>query len=315
MARFGSGGPNAGKRGYGSGGEGNLAPSTSQTTSTNSNTAAGISVAAKSNDAPPSSNDASWTPPLWLQKGKHAPRPRSLAIPIPPVPLATRKAIQKAIARQRPAHYKQQTQMQQLQIKLQGQTEKLEYVQQRLQELEESKVERIQEIKVSREEEMEAALQKIKDDLEKDHAKRVKEQEEEWKETTERELKAAKRQFKKDQAELEESELETEKQKLEEAAQQQQKKEQELELQRKGSIEDGELEGDDGAEEVAKDDAESKPMLESEKLEREHNKVKEKLDNLKETKKEMVWLLKQVINAENKRKVSEASVPKKKLKL
>ena len=56
-------------------------------------------------------------------------------------------------------------------------------------------------------------------------------------------------------------------------------------------------------------------ILPSEILEREHKKIVEELDSLKETKKEMVWLLKQVINAENKRKAAETAVPKKKLKL
>ena len=53
----------------------------------------------------------------------------------------------------------------------------------------------------------------------------------------------------------------------------------------------------------------------SQTLQKEYDKVQEHLDNLKETKKEMGWLLKQVIKAETKRKAAESAIPKKKQKV
>ena len=81
--------------------------------------------------------------------------------------------------------------------------------------------------------------------------------------------------------------------------------EKQKELKRQGSVEDGEVEGG-GAD---------KDLLPSQKMENELKQKTEKLDALKETKKEMVWLLKQVIKAETKRKASESILLKKKQKL
>lgn len=253
------------------------------------------------------STGATWTPPLWLTKEKHPPRPRSLTIPIPPVQLATKKAIQKQIAAQQPPYFKQQAHVQQLQNKLKGHKEKVKNAQQKLGKLEESRAERIQEIKVLREEELETKLRKISEEMHKDHDVVLKEQEEEWQQQTEKEMKAAKRQFKKEQAEMDELERESHKQHMEE---EQQKKDQ-GKIEQKASVEDGEVDDDqDPAEEG--EDADNKDLLPSQELDKDHKKVKENLDNLKETKKEMVWLLKQVINAEKKRKASETIIPKKK---
>ena len=215
-----------------------------------------------------------------------------MVIPIPPVPPATRKAIVKAIKAERPPHYKQQAQITLLQNKLKGQKERVSNAQSRLDRLEENKAEKLQEIKVIQEEEMEEALKKIKDDMEKEHEEALKVQEEEWKQNTEREMKAAKRQFKKEQAEIEEKELESYKQKVEE----EKKKAQPEKLEKKkASSEDGEVEvgeTEEDAEEDAEDDASP-----TEKLEKEHKNLKDKLETLTETKKEMGWLLKQVIQA------------------
>jgi len=215
-----------------------------------------------------------------------------MVIPIPPVPPATRKAIVKAIKAERPPHYKQQAQITLLQNKLKGQKERVSNAQSRLDRLEENKAEKLQEIKVIQEEEMEEALKKIKDDMEKEHEEALKVQEEEWKQNTEREMKAAKRQFKKEQAEIEEKELESYKQKVEE----EKKKAQPEKLEKKkASSEDGEVEvgeTEEDAEEDAEDDASP-----TEKLEKEHKNLKDTLETLTETKKEMGWLLKQVIQA------------------
>ncbi|CAB9517470.1 expressed unknown protein [Seminavis robusta] len=257
--------------------------------SKNSSTTANASFSAKqSSSSSTAPNDASWTPPLWLTKVKPPHRTRNLTIPIPPVPADTRKAIQKYIEKQQPPYHKQQAQMQLLQNKLKGQKEKAKLAQKKLDKLEESKAERIQEIKVMSQEELEAKFQTIQEELEKEHAAAAKAHEEEWKQNTEKEAKAAKRQYKKEQAELAEKDREAHQQKVQE----------ELELQAKQA--------------KAKDDDDDKDLLPSQKLEREHAKVKEKLDGLKETKKEIVWLLKQVINAEKKRKAPEPHMPPKK---
>ena len=59
--------------------------------------------------------------------------------------------------------------------------------------------------------------------------------------------------------------------------------------------------------EVADDD--KKDLLPSQKLEQGYAKLKDTLDQLKDTKSEMVWLLKQVIKAEKKRKDPDTGAP------
>ena len=236
---------------------------------------------------------ASWSPPLWLlTKDKHPQRARSLMIPIPPVPPTTKKAIQKYIAKQQPPYYKQQAHINQLQAKIFHQQEKAKHARHRLDRLEEDKAERLQEMKVRQEEEIEESLKKISSMVTKEHIAVQQQKEEEWKKETEARLQLAKKQFRQEQAAEEEKEMALHKQKFEEK----QKKEEEEEL-------------------AKKLDENDKDLPKSKKLEQEHAKVKAKLDNLKETKKEMVWLLKQVINAENKRKAAESVIPKKKVKL
>ena len=251
----------------------------------------------------PDNADASWTPPLWLTKEKHQPRARSMTIPIPPVPAATRKAIIKFLNKQQPPYYKQQAQAQQLQNKLKAQQEKVKNAQQKLDKLEETKAEKIMEIRVLSGEEIEASLKKIEEDATKEHEAQLKEKEEEWQQQTEKEMKAAKRQFKKDQAEMDEQERESHKQMFEE----EQKKKAQQEIERKESIEDGEV---DDTEESGDPD-----LTPSQRLEKKLKEATDHLEGLKETKKEMVWLLRQVITAEKKRKASESSIPKKKQKL
>lgn len=245
-----------------------------------------------------SGNDAAWTPPLWITKEKHPHRSRNLNFPIPPVPGTTRKAIQKYIEKQQPPYRKQEAQIQLLQNKLKGHKEKVKHAQQKLQKLEESKAERIQEIRVLREEAMEVALLKVQQEIKQEHEAAAKQREEEWKQNTEREIKAAKRQFKKEQTEMDEKERELYNKKIEE---------EKKALQRKPSVEDGEVDDDD-----------EKNLLPSQQLERELGKSKDRLDQLKDTKSEMVWLLKQVIKTEKKRKATDALVDppqKKQIKL
>ena len=137
--------------------------------------------------------------------------------------------------------------------------------------------------------------------MHKEHDIVLKEQEEEWQQETEKELKAAKRQFKKDQEEMDELERESHKQHIEEELQRKQE-----ERKQSQNVEDGEV--DDSKEGGDRE----KDLTPSQKLQQDYRKIQENLDNLKETKKEMVWLLKQVINAEKKRKASETAIPKKK---
>ena len=106
------------------------------------------------------------------------------------------------------------------------------------------------------------------------------------------------------QAEMDELERESHKQHLEE--ENQQKKAQQEELQQKVSVKDGEVKDAEKGKETGKD------VLPSKKLELEYKTIKENLDGLKETKKEMVWLLRQVITEEKKRKAAESTIPKKK---
>ena len=96
-------------------------------------------------------------------------------------------------------------------------------------------------------------------------------------------------------------------------------------------MEEGEVDVDDGDKKPAaieppgdgkadqegkKGDNEEEPdesqLSEHEKLKRKQKELAEQLESYKETKKEMVWLLKQVINAENKRKASSEASPTKK---
>lgn len=260
---------------------------------TNSKPRDGKEASGGSSAASNSGGGASWTPPLWLTKQKRVPQARSLTIPIPPVPIETRKAIQKHIAKQQPPYFKQQAQINQLHAKLLTQQEKVRHAQHKLERLEEDKAERIQEIKVVREEEKEESLKRIEKNMQSELEEEFRKKEEEFKRDAEKEMQAAKEQFKKEQAAEEEKELELRKQQFEE----EQKKK-----------------GEQGNEEKEATAAAELEIPISKKLEEEHEKVMAKINDFKETKKEMVWLLKQVINAENKRKAADTAIPKKKLK-
>ena len=232
------------------------------------------------NDEPPKS----WTPPLWLLSGsdqKFAAAAKVLRgplfrLPIKPPPTAVAQEIARicqATTRQQPFAAEEE-QIRHYQMKLKEQRRKARDGQEQVQVLEQRKQEQLAETKRQCQENSQKVMQEMESQLRADLESRVQEKQQERKRALDLECQAMNQKFQEEQ--------EAKRKKREEEA----KKEKEE------------------AETEPKEKEESE-QLESDTLKDELGELKGQVDSLNEKKTEMIWLLKQVIKAEEKQKATK----------
>lgn len=229
-------------------------------------------------EGPKNTPSHSYTAPQWLlQGGKQA--PKFFSVPIPAVPPAMLKAVQAQVVKGTPnkkstkQSVKFSQQLQQLQQDQQSQSEKVDALKKKLAASRAAKEQGLADIRSVREEEIEDAMKEIEKRMRAQHEKKCKEQDENLrKEVAEKIEKEFEEQQKKKKLEEEETKSEEEDVK---STEEPESKKQKLE----------------------------KGKLKSEEIQEQLDEVPKKLDKLTEAKSEMVWLLKQVIKADTKRKM------------
>jgi len=221
-----------------------------------------------------------WTPPLWLTGEKektNAKRVRQFTLPIPPISPETYKAVVSQISKQQQPFMQEKQQLNQLQAKLADQRAKVQAAQARIRAVEQAKEEGLRDIRELRQQETQTALENIEKKLRSKHEKETRERETQWKKDIEEECNANRKRLREQQ---------------EEQVKQQQDQEEKEPEEKKQKLDDD-------------NKTESKPLKSDEKK-KELAELEKKLDNLNENRTEMIWLLKQVIKAEEKQKAKSS---------
>lgn len=242
----------------------------------------GDSDSSSSNDEKGGSNsnsttNFSYTPPAGLLRNEKL-APKLFSVPIRPVPPSVLSAVQSHLTQHAPVKprkskksVKQLAQLKQLQHESKGLKQKCKLQKIKLDQTLQAKEQGLGDIRQLREEEIEKAMVKVEQTLRAQHDKNSQEQEDKLKEKVK---------------EVFEQDFDR---KMEQKRKERQEKRKEAEEQR--------------AAKKPKTDEEGPKK--SELLEQKGKDLQADMDRFTETKSEMVWLLKQVIKAETKRKMVE----------
>lgn len=247
-----------------------------------------------------SEHDHSYTAPQWLLQEKQV--PKFFSIPIPPVATATFKAVQafmrksegwatSTISRKARKQTSQALEkVRQLQLDQRLQAKKVKNQKEKLSNAIARKEQGMEDMKRMQDEEMKNQMKELEAKIRKEHELKYQAQEEEMKqqieETFNKEFEAAQQ-----------------KRKFEEMEKKQQEEKQQ-------ETEEGEEPDEPDAKKMKLGDDEPKKELESERIQKKIEDCQTKLDKLQEKKSEMVWLLKQVIKADAKRKAEQLKLKK-----
>lgn len=234
-----------------------------------------------------------WTPPLWLLSStdqKHAARVagRSNVIfrrTIPAIPAKQQKALYQAVRQQFPRRHRnkphaEEQQIRNFQNKIKEQRRKARDLQDKLEELEQLKEQKLKDIRKARQEEARKALDALEVKMREEFAAQVQERKSEWKRALEEECQIQRKRLG-----------------------------EELESKRKKRKEEFEAKKASEAQQASVE--QEKETLESDGLKTELEDLKGKVESLNESKTEMIWLLKQVIKAEEKQKATKSAGEKK----
>ena len=240
----------------------------------------------------------SWTPPLFLTGERQPAKPRHWSIPIPSVDAQTLQAVQQFVTIEPFSSEKKQVAT--LKTKYADQQKKVQLLQDRLVELETRKEQGIRDIRAAIQEQTEAKIQSVKKELQLNLTKELQQRELEWKQQIEQEYNNKRKleQEEKEKEQEQEHVKKDEKDTTDEPAAKKQKSEEtttntdsDVELKQKTTNE---------TQPVA-------PPSKSQLLSKELTQLQAALDSLQEQRTETVWLLKQVIKLEEKKKFSDNS--------
>jgi hypothetical protein len=256
-------------------------------------------------------------PPQWLL-GEKSQQTKFFTVPIPPVLPSVRRALTRFLTATNSNYssssphgggHLQKTKAQRTAIKLaqqvqqhqqdyQTQRQRVKNLKEKLVSAQQSKQVSLDKLRRLRQEEMQeqegVVMHQLEDTLRAQHDKKLAEQEMEMKQKV--------------QAEFEkEFDASSKKRKLQQDEQQQE--ELLLLAAKKQKLNDDESNSNNKEEPITH----NKTLLKSELQQESLDELKTKLENLQETKTEMVWLLKQVIKAETKRKIELVKLQKKKV--
>jgi hypothetical protein len=242
----------------------------------------GDSESSSSNDEKGGSSSATnfrYTPPVGLF-GNEKLASKFFSVPIPPVPTSVQSAVQSYLThhghapvkpRKSKKSAKQLAQLKQLQHESKGLKQKCKLQKIRLDQTLQAKEQGFEDIRKIRVEEIEEAMVTVEQTLRAQHDKNSQEQQEKLKEKVKEEF---------------EQEFDN---KMEQKRKDRQEKRKQAEEQPAAK----------------KSKTDEQAPKKSELLEQKEKDIQANLDRLTETKSEMVWLLKQVIKAETKRKMIE----------
>jgi len=240
--------------------------STANSGSDNNNNSSSAAAAAAANKT------RAYTPPLWLTGEKQPHRAVKFSVPIPPAPAGIRAAVAKAV---RVVPFSEERMnLSNLKSKLADDRDRVRAVEAEIAKLERKKERGLRDIREKRREETAAALKALEKEMTAKHEKEVREYELGWKKEIEEECNRKR----KAQNQEREAKLKEEEQKEEEA------KRRKLE-----SI-------------AAAAERQHEPSERLRALRTDLETQKKALDALQEKRTEIVWLLKQVIKAEEKQK-------------
>lgn len=220
-----------------------------------------------------------WVPPVWLlgdTTSSKRPHGRMFKLHVNPVPADVQNAIQQTVQSEEPEKEEQKARI--LRLKLQDQKRKQQTAKNRLESVREKKEQAIKDVRQLREEEIQKSLQQLEETLRSNFEQEQEEQDQAWRQRVQDECEQEK---KRSLEELEEKERkeddqakEAKKAKLEKTAQE----EQEASATQKSGEE--EIEG-----------------------------LQKRIESLNHNRLEIVWLLKQVIKAEEKQKAGLQAKP------
>uniref|UniRef100_A0A6U3DBG4 Uncharacterized protein n=1 Tax=Entomoneis paludosa TaxID=265537 RepID=A0A6U3DBG4_9STRA len=228
-------------------------------------------------------------------------RRRYFQVNIEPIPSDVQETISKRIRQEKSLRFVQQEQkLKQLRSKLTDQRTKVDQARQWVEELERSKEQGLNDIRTAREEEHHKNMTETAERMKEKHKEVIEKLEEKWKAELEEECKA------------EVERRSRERQKLVE--------EQEASLEASAAVESEEASdmkakiGDD-AEETEEEEGEEKEeaVPRSVALQKEIDQLKAVVEKSNQNRVEMIWLLKQIIKAEEKQNSAMESKPKAKI--
>ncbi|GKY98270.1 hypothetical protein MPSEU_000784700 [Mayamaea pseudoterrestris] len=236
-----------------------------------------------------SGESSAWTPPAWLfpenssvpstetvgAGGRRNMNHPYLSVSIPPVPLKVRKAIEAKLSGQG-QYFHEKKHINQLMAKLADHRHKLAAMQDKVSELEAQKERGLRDIRVMQEEKTQKALEQIEADMRKQFYDDRERKEQTWKRALQDEFDGRKRQrlqqYKTEDAEAAQKRIESE-----------------------ARILDA-VEASDAVKAIRSQAATKRAQWQA---------LQQELETLQETKSEIVWLLKQVIKAEEKNKAKK----------
>jgi uncharacterized coiled-coil protein SlyX len=247
-------------------------------------------------NAPCHSPTRPWAPPVHYAGGllrgtlkPHANKVRQFVLPIPPIPLATFKAIRASLAGTNQPFAVQQNRIRTLTTKFHDQRNKAAASQKRITELEDEKEQGLRDIRETRQRETADIVAVVERKLRSRYEKEAAAAFDVWKVKLDEECEAKREAWKHEQEE--QVQLEPD------------KKRTKIEI--KGN--DDQTDADTGStdDKVEKSDASKEDILEKRNdiLSKKLAESEATLEKLTETRAEMIWLLKQVIKAEEKRKI------------
>jgi hypothetical protein len=236
------------------------------------------------------SSNPDWMPPAWLgtehsstapsMEGNHSASRRKknspyFSVPMKAVPAAVRQAMEEKLTGLG-QYSKEKKHIHQLTAKLSDQKYRLAALQSKIVALEQEKERGLKDIRINQEEKMQKSLEKLEKDMRLQFQKERDDRDQAWKQALDDEFSERKRQ-RQEQYKLEDDEADRKRSALE-----------------------------DSVADSAKN-SETVQMLEKVANERREELALQqaKLDGLHETRSEIVWLLKQVIKAEDKNKVKK----------
>lgn len=260
-----------------------------------------------------------WAPPLNLTGGSllrgtftpHSNKVRQFVLPIPPVPTTTAKAIRESLASTVQPFAAQQNRIRVLTSKVLDQRAKAAASQKRIVELEDEKEQGLRDIRETRQQETADIVAVVERKLRSRYNKEAAAVHAQWKENLEEECETKRKAWRQQQEEEEleeegqicsshEDEPEKKRTKLEVDEQENEKSDDTLGSNARVTSSDTANTTTTSETETTSVEPQNKEKKKSDLLREQLTESKAALDKLTETRSEMIWLLKQVIKAEEK---------------
>mmetsp|Transcript_19135 Transcript_19135/g.36242 ORF Transcript_19135/g.36242 Transcript_19135/m.36242 type:complete len:265 (-) Transcript_19135:27-821(-) len=220
-----------------------------------------------------------WVPPVWLlgdTTSSKRPHGRLFKLQMQPVPSAIRDAIQQTIQTEEPEKEEHKARI--LRQKLQDQKRKQLIANNRLESVREKKEQALKDVRQLREEEAKKSLEQLEESLRSNFELEQEEQDQQWRQRVNEECEEEK------------------KRSLQELEEKERKEDEEARAAKKGKLE-----------KTAQEEQEASATQESSKEEIEG--LQKEIETLNHNRLEIVWLLKQVIKAEEKQKAKFQANP------